>query len=87
MREVDPMIVVEVYDLDATADEGAAVRALQEAKGLEDHHAKQHFGLLYWHKRPFSIEFDSAEAAAQFVERLRTCGYHARPVSHGQDSS
>jgi hypothetical protein len=69
---------VEVYDLDDTADESAAVRVFQEAKGLDDHHARQPFGLLYWHHRPFSVQFASEELAGQFVERLRACGYLAR---------
>jgi hypothetical protein len=78
------MNAVEVYDLDATADEAAAMRALQEAKGLDEYHATQPFGLLYWHRRPFSVRFDSAEAAARFIERLRACGYHGRLTSGGQ---
>ena len=72
------MISVEVYDLDDTADEAAAVRTLQETRGLDNHHASQPFSLLYWHKRPFSVQFSSAEEASRFVERLRTCGYRAR---------
>ena len=79
------MVAVEVYDLDDTADEAAAVHALQEAKGLDDHHTKQPFGLLYWHKRPFSVEFASADEAGRFVERLRACGYHGRLAAGGQD--
>jgi hypothetical protein len=69
---------VEVYGLDDTADEAAAVRVFQEAKGLDDHDARQPFGLLYWHRRPFSVRFASEELAGQFVERLRACGYLAR---------
>jgi hypothetical protein len=63
-----------VYGLDDTADECAAVRVFQEAKGLDDHDARQPFGLLYWHHRPFLVQFASEELAGQFVERPRACG-------------
>ena len=79
------MISVEVYQVDDTADEAAAVRALQEAKGLDDHYARKPFGLLYWHKRPFSVPFASAEEAGRFIDRLRSCGYHCRLTRNGQD--
>jgi hypothetical protein len=53
------MVAVEVYGLDDSADEAGAVRVLQTAKGLDDHRATQPFGLLFWHKRPFTLEFAS----------------------------
>jgi hypothetical protein len=72
------MISVEVYECDATADEAAAVHALRHAKNLDDYHASQPFGLLHWHKRPFSIPFASVEEARRFIERLQECGYRSR---------
>jgi hypothetical protein len=69
------MISVEVYECGEAADETAAVRVLRDAKGLNDYHASQPFGLLYWHKRPFSVAFDSAEEANRFIEQLQACGY------------
>jgi hypothetical protein len=78
------MVAIEIYGLDDNADEGAAARALRDAKGLDDHHAKQPFGLLYWHKRPFSVGFASEDEADRFVERLRACGYHARRAGGDQ---
>ena len=72
------MVAVEIYGLDDSADEAGAVRVLQTAKGLDDHRATQPFGLLFWHKRPFTLEFASQEEAGRFIERLKACGYHGR---------
>jgi len=74
------MTAVEVYRLDDNADETSAVRALQEAKGLDNHDATQPFGLLFWHKRPFTVEFTSENEANRFNEQLRAFGYHGRLV-------
>jgi hypothetical protein len=72
------MVAVEVYDCDEAADEAAAVRILREAKGLDDYEASHPFGLLHWHKRPFSVYFATREEAAGFIQRLGACGYQAR---------
>jgi hypothetical protein len=75
------MKTVEVFGMDDTADEDAAVQSLKEAKGLDDHEARQPFGLLYWHKRPFAVRFASTEEADRFLERLGASGYHGRLIA------
>jgi hypothetical protein len=72
------MIEVEVYACGETADEASAASALGDAKGLDEYHASHPFGLLYWHRRPFTVMFATDEAAARFIDRLAACGYQAR---------
>jgi hypothetical protein len=75
------MVSVEVYDCGESADEAAAVRALREIKGLDEYHASHPFGLLHWHKRPFSVAFATAEEAGRFIDMIQVCGYHGRLVA------
>jgi hypothetical protein len=72
------MIFVEVYECGEAADETAVLGVLRVAKGLNDYHASQPFGLVYWHKRPFSVVFDSVEEATRFMEQLLPYGYQSR---------
>ena len=72
------MVSVEVYDWEESSDETAAVKMLRDVKGLDDYHAKQPFGQLYWHRRPFAVEFSTPAEAQRFAEQLRTCGYLTR---------
>jgi hypothetical protein len=74
----DSMVPVEVFGADDDADEDAAIDILREAKGLDDYHAEKPFGLLYWHKRPFTIHFTTADEADDFMEQLQACGYQSR---------
>jgi hypothetical protein len=81
------MTVVEVYDLDESADEATAVRILCEAKGLDEHSAAGSFSQLFWHKRPFTVKFSASEQAEQFRDRLGACGYQSRTLPADPSSS
>lgn len=54
------------------------MRALRKAKGLDEYHASHPFDLLYWHRRPFTVQFTSAEGAGRFLERHLAWGYLGR---------